>query len=115
MVEDNDEVASLVNQMLHELGYSVFRAASASAALGALANRRSFDIVFSDIVMPGEMDGVGLAREIRVRRPDLPIVLTSGYSGTLKRTAESEGLTVLQKPYDLALLATTLACATDKA
>jgi len=101
LVEDNDEVAALVTEMLEELGYHVTRVASAQAALGALANGRRIDLVFSDIMMPGEMDGVGLAREIRKRREHLPIVLTSGYAEPALRDAEAEGLRVLGKPYRL--------------
>ena len=69
LVEDDDEVAALVGEMLDQLGYEVMRAASAAAALGALANGRRVDVVFSDIMMPGGMNGVELAREIRRRRP----------------------------------------------
>jgi hypothetical protein len=72
LVEDDDEVAALVAEMLHELGFEVVRAATAAAALGALANGRSVDVVFSDIMMPGGMNGVELAKEIRLRRKDLP-------------------------------------------
>ncbi|MFL6547073.1 MAG: response regulator [Povalibacter sp.] len=99
LVEDNEEVAALVTEMLDELGYEVTRAGSAQAALGALANDRAVDLVFSDIMMPGEMDGLDLAREIRNRRPNLPIVLTSGYAEPALRDAEAEGLRVLGKPY----------------
>ena len=108
MVEDNDAVAALVGQMLREVGYDVIHVSGASAALDVLANGQPFDIVFSDILMPGDMDGVELARQIRARRPGLPVVLTSGFAGALKETAESEGFAVLLKPYDLAQLSSTL-------
>ncbi len=58
LVEDDDEVASLVTDMLRELGYDVTRAASADAALGALADARRIDVVLSDILMPGPMNGL---------------------------------------------------------
>ena len=54
-------------------------ASSAQAALGALADGRSVDMVLSDIMMPGGVTGLQLAREIQRRHPDLPIVLTTGY------------------------------------
>jgi CheY-like chemotaxis protein len=108
LVEDNDEVAALVKEMLDELGFDVLRVASAQAALGALANGRRVDLMFSDILMPGDMNGLELARETRVRMPDLPIVLTSGYAEAAIRDAEAEGLLVLRKPYRLEELAAAL-------
>lgn len=108
LVEDDDEVAALVKQMLHELGYEVIRAATAQGALGALANQRAVDLVFSDIMMPGEMDGLKLAREIRARRPEVPVLLTTGYSEPLTRQVECGGPTVLGKPYRLDELAAAL-------
>jgi CheY-like chemotaxis protein len=85
--------------MLAQLGYRVTRAASASAALGALANGREVDLVFSDIMMPGDMNGVDLAREVRLRRPGLPVLLTSGYAEAARRDAEAQGVRILPKPY----------------
>jgi signal transduction histidine kinase/CheY-like chemotaxis protein len=115
LVEDDDEVARLVSEMLSQLGYQVMRTASASGALGALANGRPIDIVFTDIMMPGEMDGVGLAREVRARRPDLPVLLTSGHSGIAHREIEANGLKVLAKPYRLDDLRAALAGALHQA
>jgi signal transduction histidine kinase/CheY-like chemotaxis protein len=108
LVEDNDEVAALVKEMLDELGFEALRVASAQAALGALADGRRIDLVFSDIVMPGDMNGLDLARETRKRLRDVPIVLTSGYAEEAIRDAEAEGLLVLRKPYNLADLANAL-------
>ncbi|MBV8751859.1 MAG: response regulator [Hyphomicrobiales bacterium] len=110
LVEDDDEVAALASEMLDQLGYSVTRAASATAALGALANGRSVDIVFSDIMMPG-MNGVDLAHEIRRRRADLPIVLTSGYAEAAARDASAAGVHILPKPYSLDELSSALGSA----
>jgi signal transduction histidine kinase len=109
VVEDDDEVAALVAEMLDQLGYSVTRVASAAAALGALANARSVDVLFSDIMMPGGMNGVELAREVRARKPDLPILLTSGYAEAAHRAAEAEGVRILPKPYRVDELAAALA------
>ena len=105
LVEDDDEVAALVGQMLGELGFGVTRAASAAAALGALADGRPVDLVFSDVLMPGGMNGVELARELRRRHPDLPVVLTSAYAGNAKRDADAAGIALLPKPYRLEELA----------
>jgi signal transduction histidine kinase/ActR/RegA family two-component response regulator len=101
LVEDEDEVAALVSQMLIEIGYDVTRAASAPAALGALANGRHIDMVFSDMMMPGGMNGLELSREIQRRMPGLPILLTTGYADTMKAEAQREGLSLLAKPYEL--------------
>jgi CheY-like chemotaxis protein len=94
--------------MMEQLGYRVTRAASAAAALGALSNDRPVDLVFSDIMMPGGMNGVELAREIRRRRGDLPVLLTSGYAEAAKARADAEGVRVLPKPYRLDELAAAL-------
>jgi signal transduction histidine kinase/CheY-like chemotaxis protein len=108
LVEDEDEVAALVGEMLKELGYDVTRVASADAALGALANGRGIDVVFSDVMMPGSMNGLELSREIRRRQPMLPVLLTSGYADVIKRDAQAEGIALLPKPYQLADLAAAI-------
>jgi len=108
LVEDDDEVAALVSEMLRQLGYEVTRASSAAAALGALADGRSVDLVFSDIMMPGGMNGVELAREIQKRRSDMPILLTSGYSGASVHAAKEAGVRILSKPYRIDELAAAI-------
>lgn len=108
LVEDDDEVAALVADMLTQLGYHPTRVSSATAALGALADGRPVDVVFSDIMMPGGMNGLDLAREVRRRRPRLPLVLTSGYSEATRQEAAAEGIPVLPKPYVLHELAAAL-------
>ena len=99
LVEDDDEVAALAVEMIHELGYGATRVSNAEAALGALAGRRCVDIVFSDVMMPGEMDGVELAKEISRRRPNLPVLLTSGYAEAAKRNAGTHQIKIIPKPY----------------
>jgi CheY-like chemotaxis protein len=101
LVEDDDEVAALVADMLQQLGYQVTRVGSAAAALGALANGRKVDVVLSDVMMPGGMSGVDLAREIHGRCPGLPVLLSSGYAEAAARAAAIEGVSVLPKPYEL--------------
>lgn len=108
LVEDDDEVAALVSEMLTQLGYAVTRAASARAALGALANGRAVDVVFSDIMMPGGLNGVDLARELHRRRPDIPVLLTSGYADAARREAEAASVAILPKPYQIEDLAAAL-------
>jgi signal transduction histidine kinase/CheY-like chemotaxis protein len=109
LVEDDEEVAALVSEMLNQLGYEVIRATSATSALGALANGRAVDVVFSDIMMPGGMNCVELAREIRRRRHDLPVLLTSGYAEAAKLAAEAQGVKILPKPFRLPELSAALA------
>jgi signal transduction histidine kinase/ActR/RegA family two-component response regulator len=101
LVEDDEEVASLVTEMLCQLGHQVLRTASASGALSALANAGRIDLVFSDIMMAGEIDGLGLARELKRRRPHLPVLLTSGYAEATRLSIEADGFQVLAKPYRL--------------
>jgi CheY-like chemotaxis protein len=109
VVEDDDEVAALTVEMINELGYDTTRVASAEAALGALADRRSVDIVFSDVMMPGRMNGVELAQEIRRRRPNLPVLLTSGYAEAARRKAGAQKIKIIPKPYRIDELRDALA------
>jgi PAS domain S-box-containing protein len=99
LVEDNHEVAEVADALLVSLGHRVLRAADAGAALNRLRADRSIDLVFSDIVMPGSMDGVSLAQHIRGEHPDMPIILTTGFSAA----ARLQGLDfpVIRKPYEL--------------
>ncbi|WAE51336.1 ATP-binding protein [Stutzerimonas frequens] len=108
LVDDDEEVAALVGEMLEHLGYRVTHAASATDALSTLQNGCTVDIVFSDIMMPGGMNGVELAREIRTRALGVPVLLTSGYAEAAQQSAAAEGVHVLAKPYRLEDLATTL-------
>ena len=107
LVEDDVEVATLATEMLGAIGFKVTHVTSGAAALGALANDRPIDLVFSDIMMPGAMSGLNLAREIKRRRPDLPIVLTTGYEEAAAG-AQAEGIGLILKPYRLADLSDAL-------
>lgn len=108
LVEDDLEVAALTQEMLTGIGFTVVHAASPTAALGALANGRGVDVVFSDIMMPGPMNGLELAREIRRRQPGLRVVLTTGYSEATA-SMQAEEFTVLLKPYSVEALRAALA------
>jgi CheY-like chemotaxis protein len=107
LVEDDNEVAALTREMLNSLGFSVIHVASPAAALGALANARPVDIVLSDIMMPGGVSGLELAREIKRRQPNLPIVLTTGYAEAAAGMTDGE-FQLLLKPYSVAELADAL-------
>jgi len=114
LVEDDERVAELVSEMLRELGYDVTRAPSAATALEALRLEHAFDLVFSDMVMPGDMSGLDLARKIVRERPDLPVVLSTGYSSSAA-DATAEGIRLLLKPYRIEALAAELSAALNDA
>jgi len=79
-VEDDADVADATGALLQSLGVTLRRADSADAAVEALArDAAGVDIVFSDVMMPGRMDGIELARWLATYHPQLPVVLTSGY------------------------------------
>jgi two-component system NtrC family sensor kinase len=107
VVEDNVEVGNFATDALAELGYTTTLVGNASHALEALANDAGrFDVVFTDVVMPG-MTGIELAQEIRRHHADLPVVLTSGYSHVLSENG-SYGFELLQKPYSIEQLSRVL-------
>jgi CheY-like chemotaxis protein len=99
--------------LLRDLGYRVVAVDGATAALATLASGEPIDLVFSDVVMPGDLDGLALARRIRTRYPHLPIVLTSGYAKAVD--AAEAGFRILRKPYRQAMLATAIREALDRA
>ena len=98
LVEDNPDVASASTGFLEQLGYLVRWAPNAEAALEEVEKDR-VDLVFSDIVMPGSLDGLGLARLIRQKHPRLPILLVTGYSEALRNVRTD--FPILRKPYQL--------------
>jgi two-component system, NtrC family, sensor kinase len=100
LVEDNADVAEVGADYLRQLGYRVRSVANAQAALAALRLDSDVDLVFSDILMPGGMNGLDLARAIGERFPTMPVLLTTGYSASAQ-DAVRQGVVVLQKPYDL--------------
>jgi signal transduction histidine kinase/ActR/RegA family two-component response regulator len=99
LVDDNDEVRTVAADFLAEEGFAVRQAGDARAALEVL-EREGADVLVSDIVMPGGLDGFGLAKAARARWPDLPVLLASGYSTSAAAAAEL-GFTVLKKPFQM--------------
>ncbi|MCE0914094.1 MULTISPECIES: response regulator [unclassified Pseudomonas] len=98
VVEDNPDVGSFTAQILRDHGYQISWATSAEDALAQIAAARGgFDAVFSDVVMPG-MGGLALARELRRSQPQLPVILTSGYSEAIAEGGH-QGFAFLAKPY----------------
>jgi nitrogen-specific signal transduction histidine kinase/CheY-like chemotaxis protein len=106
LVEDDPNLNELVGQMLEEQGTRVLAATTAAEGL-ALFESTPVDAVLSDMVMPGEMGGLDLARRMRAVRPDFPVVLMTGYSAAAGPAA-AEGFTVLRKPFTMAALVTSL-------
>jgi len=107
VVEDNEAVGSFATEMLHDLGYETMWAKDAERALGILAqNVAHFDLVFSDVLMPG-MNGIDMGEEIRRLYPSLPVVLTSGYSSVLADEGR-HGFKLIQKPYSVEALSAVL-------
>jgi two-component system, NtrC family, sensor kinase len=110
LVEDNDSVAEITVTNLDTLGYQATRARDAAAALSLLSSSPTiFDLVITDIVMPGSMNGLSLARLLRAQFGDrLPILVVTGYSDEA-HTASNEGWVILRKPYDTAQLRDAMA------
>ncbi|MES3097796.1 response regulator [Sphingomonas aerolata] len=107
VVEDNISVGQFATQLLDDLGYRTAWVTSAEDALERLgADGGGFDIVFSDVVMPG-MGGVELARRLANDLPVLPVVLASGYSHVLVQEGV-EGIELLRKPYSASQLSAAL-------
>ncbi|WP_233208166.1 ATP-binding protein [Pollutimonas subterranea] len=100
LVEDNELVGAFAQSMLTDVGHNVTWVVNGEAALAMLAARRAnFNLVLSDILMPG-INGIELGKEIRRRWPDLRVVLSSGYSPALAQEGD-HGFEFLQKPYTL--------------
>ncbi len=111
VVDDSAEVAEVTSSLFEHLGYDTVYRDSAEAALKCLAEGTKVDLVFSDIVMPGTIDGVGLASEVRSRYPHLPVILTTGYSDAAQ--AAPPDLRILRKPFDTEALKGFIQDATD--
>ncbi|ACK84175.1 ATP-binding protein [Methylorubrum extorquens] len=107
VVEDNAEVGTFAVQTLTDLGYVPVLANNAEEALAELARDADrFDVVFSDVVMPG-MNGLDLARRIREEHHDLPVLLASGYSHVMAQNG-TYGFELLHKPYSVEQLSRLL-------
>jgi CheY-like chemotaxis protein/two-component sensor histidine kinase len=113
LVEDDPTVLALTLDMLIGLGYSATTATNAAEALEIIRSDAPIDILFTDVVMPGGMSGLELARASREVRPGLPVLLTSGFmgEGAVLETAE---FPLLDKPYETAALAAKLRKVLDK-
>ena len=115
LVEDNPAVAEVTRDLMEDLGYRVTHVADAATALELLETKlRAFDAVLSDIIMPGRMNGMELARHLRDRcGAALPVILATGYSDEALAATE-EGFPLLRKPYKRDEIGAALAVATTK-
>ena len=111
LVEDNDAVAAATAELLRTLGCTVHRVAGAAQALDLLEHEgegSAFDVVLSDIEMPGRMDGIALAARLRARWPARPVLLMTGYAARLEQAVRAQ-FDVLPKPVAPAQLAAAIA------
>ena len=115
VVEDNSALRRTVVANLNSLGYAVTEAENATAALNILGTNAAFELVFTDVVMPGRLNGVDLAREVEQLYPAMRIVFTSGYTSTPEVQAEidASGHPLLAKPYRKVELAKQLRAVLD--
>jgi len=116
VVEDNAQLRRVAERQLTELGYTVREAESAMPALAILSGPEAVDLLFTDVVMPGVMDGLDLAYRATQMRSDLKVLLTSGFpggQGADQRVADSP-FRLLSKPYSLRELARAVRTMLDK-
>lgn len=100
VVEDNDDVRELAESMLELAGYDVISAPSGEHALVLLETEKAVDLLFTDVIMPGGMNGLELIERVHALRPGLPVLVTTGYMDNLPgRGPRGEGLDILAKPY----------------
>ena len=100
-VDDSNDVLALAEEYLTGLGYRVILAANADEALAALRRQpEQIDLLFTDLIMPGGMNGLGLAEEVAKTHPDLPVLLTTGYNEDLTVDGPNRpAIDVIGKPY----------------
>lgn len=108
LVEDEPDLLETAEAMLHHLGYAVIRAADGPSALREIESGRVVDALVTDLMMPGGLDGVGLAQAARRLRPDLPVVIASGYVDARAAQTALPNVPVVRKPYSIEELSAAL-------
>jgi len=111
LVEDEPDLLETAETLLGELGYAVMPARNAAEALDHLSRGHVVDVLVSDVMMPGGMSGVELARAARRMRPDLPIVLATGYADAAAEAAGALGAPMVHKPYAIEQLGAAMRAA----
>jgi CheY-like chemotaxis protein len=114
VVEDEMMVRMPIAEYLRDCGYNVVEAGDANEAIAAMDSEEPVSLVFSDIRMPGTMDGFGLAEWFRTNYPALPVLLTSGYNGGRSlAAATTPGVRFIEKPYSQTQVARRIAALLD--
>lgn len=110
LVEDNDDVRAVTARRLRRLGYTVVAAEHGQRAIEILEGDTHVDMVFSDIVMPGNISGFDLALWVRQNRPSLPILLTTGFTEEMEKADEMglRDVEIVRKPYESEVLSAAL-------
>jgi DNA-binding NtrC family response regulator len=117
IVEDEPLIRLALSEHLQDLGFQVLEAASAAEAMAMMERHRGIDLVFSDVRMPGEMDGIALAQWILEHWPGMPVMLTSGELSCVKAVEElsgAENFSTFAKPYRYADLGAKMAEAIER-
>lgn len=112
LVEDHEQVRDHVLKLLSKMGYSVTAANDGKEALEQMNSGKEFELLFTDIIMPGGMNGQELAKEARKLDPRIKVLFTSGYPASAFKhlgLKEQEGLHLLSKPYRFADLQSAIA------
>jgi DNA-binding NtrC family response regulator len=113
VVEDEMMVRLPIAEYLRDCGYNVVEASDASEAMAMMDADGPVNLVFSDVRMPGKMDGFALAEWFRFHYPDVPVLLTSGYGGRNVPAASVPGARFIAKPYSQTQVARSIAALLD--
>jgi PAS domain S-box-containing protein len=117
VVEDNDQLRRVLTRQLTELGYRTLEAANGDSALAALQNAPGIDVLFTDVMMPGTLNGHDLIREAMRLRPELKVLMTSGYDGALTQMRPKDlpaHIGMLPKPFRKDELARAIRACLDR-
>jgi PAS domain S-box-containing protein len=116
VVEDDADVRAYSTEILRELGYAVLQAADADEALGVLATEQQIKLLFTDVGLPGAMNGRQLADEARERRPDIRVLFTTGYArnAIVHHGRLDRGVELIVKPFTYSSLAAKVRSVLDK-
>jgi CheY-like chemotaxis protein len=117
VVEDDPDVRALTVNMLAELGYETVEAADGNQAIQAMQDTRGIDLLFTDVVLPGDMSGFDIAQEARRRFPGvIKILLTSGYADNVLKQQDSveRNFPLIEKPFQKATLADQVRASLDR-